>query len=798
MASLIPGYNYDIFISYRQKDNKYDGWVTEFVDHLKSELEATFKEEISVYFDLSPHDGLLDTHDVDESLKEKLKCLIFIPIISRTYCDPASFAWEHELKSFVDQASHDQFGLKVKLGGGNVASRVLPVQIHDLKADDRSLVETVLGGFLRSIEFIYSEPGVNRPLTQNDSEVKNINKTNYRNQINKVANAIDEIISGLRAGVSSPPEDNETEKAAPAGDMKDDRQKVKKPDGKKKKVIYSSSSLVITMAVIAFYLFAGGSKLPFEKRDWILITDFDNQTNTPLFDRSLYTAFSLSAAQSSYINIFTRARMLETLRRMKVTDEAYISEDTGREIAIREGIGLFIVPGISEVGNEYSVTAKIIDSETGDILKSEVLYARTQDDILSALDRLSKKIRQDLGESRYNISLQDKPLSKVTTSSLEALKQYSLGIESHLASDFDNARKYYENALKIDTGFIAAKASLGNLMVQKFDPSEGIELLEEAISGADRLTDREKYGIMAFYAENVEHNYEKAINNMDILEKMYPDDPVYHNNLGWYYQQTKQFDDAITEYKKAVSINPHLVLTYGGLLWVYLENTAETDSAFVWAKKMISDNPDNAWGYFYMGSVWVCLDSAANALNCFKKSHEINPDLVLNSYRLAHEFRRQENYAEAITVLKQIIAKHPEETSAYYDLGINLDAIGNQTEARKYFLDFKKIAEEKWMKDFPDYFGTYTSLAAVYARLDEMELSQQMLEKAMSLDSTQYFKFAQVLCLQGDIPATLKYLELALDNGYRNLYWLKTDPELSELKYDIRFRNLIDKYFKPE
>ena len=130
MPSLIPRYEYDIFISYRQKDNKYDGWVTEFVDNLKKELEATFKEDISVYFDINPRDGLLETHDVDASLKEKLKCAVFIPIISRTYCDPKSFAWEHEFKAFIDQASKDQYGLKVKVQGGNIASRVLPVHFQ--------------------------------------------------------------------------------------------------------------------------------------------------------------------------------------------------------------------------------------------------------------------------------------------------------------------------------------------------------------------------------------------------------------------------------------------------------------------------------------------------------------------------------------------------------------------------------------------------------------------------------------------------------------------------------------------
>jgi tetratricopeptide (TPR) repeat protein len=197
MASLIPGFEYDIFISYRQKDNKGDRWVSNFVDALKIEIESTFKEEVSIYFDINPHDGLLETHDVDASLKEKLKCLVFIPILSRTYCDPKSFAWEHEFKAFLDQAHIDQFGLKVSLPHGNVASRVLPVRIHDLDDADIKLCETSLGGVIRGIDFVYKESGVNRPLTPEDDGKKNLNNTLYRNQINKTANAIKEIISGL-------------------------------------------------------------------------------------------------------------------------------------------------------------------------------------------------------------------------------------------------------------------------------------------------------------------------------------------------------------------------------------------------------------------------------------------------------------------------------------------------------------------------------------------------------------------------------------------------------------------------
>jgi len=141
MASLIPGFEYDIFISYRQKDNKGDRWVSEFVEALKIELESTFKEEISVYFDINPHDGLLETHDVNASLKDKLKCLIFIPVISKTYCDQKSFAWEYEFRAFVEQSSNDQFGLKVILPKGNVGNRVLPIRIHELDINDNKLCE---------------------------------------------------------------------------------------------------------------------------------------------------------------------------------------------------------------------------------------------------------------------------------------------------------------------------------------------------------------------------------------------------------------------------------------------------------------------------------------------------------------------------------------------------------------------------------------------------------------------------------------------------------------------------------
>lgn len=199
MPSLIQGYEYDIFISYRQKDNKYDGWVTEFVDNLKKELEATFKDDVSIYFDTNPHDGLLETHNVNKSLEGKLKSLILIPIISQTYCDPKSFAWQHEFLAFIKFASEDKFGRTVKLASGNIAERILPVRIHDLDPEDVQVYETATQTVLRPVDFIYRLPGVNRQLrAKDDEQIKNANQILYRDQVNKVAHAIKDIINGLK------------------------------------------------------------------------------------------------------------------------------------------------------------------------------------------------------------------------------------------------------------------------------------------------------------------------------------------------------------------------------------------------------------------------------------------------------------------------------------------------------------------------------------------------------------------------------------------------------------------------
>jgi len=257
MASFIPGYEYDIFISYRQKDNKHDGWVTKFVENLKGELETTFKEDVSVYFDENPHDRLQETHNVDKSLENKLKCLIFIPILSQTYCDPKSYAWQCEFLPFIKMAREDRFGMDVKLRNGNVASRILPIRIHDLDPEDVKLFEKETKSVIRTLDFVFkTASGVNRPLRANEDHPNdNQNKTFYRDQINKVANAIKEIILGLQ----TEPVVSEKKKTLPEDKLRTSVTEEKKPELERsfnltRRRMYSGVTFIaLIIVVILFY-----------------------------------------------------------------------------------------------------------------------------------------------------------------------------------------------------------------------------------------------------------------------------------------------------------------------------------------------------------------------------------------------------------------------------------------------------------------------------------------------------------------------------------------------------------------
>ena len=523
MSSLIEGYTYDVFISYRQKDNKYDAWVTEFVDNLKKELESTFKEEVSVYFDINPHDGLLETHDVNASLKEKLKCLIFIPVISRTYCDPKAFAWEHEFKAFIKLALNDQFGLKVRLPGGNVANRVLPVRIHDLDNTDIKECESILGGFLRGVEFIYKSTGVNRPLrSKEDKPLDNLKKTIYRDQINKVTLAIKEVISGLK------------------GEPKEYGIEPEKVVSIIEKPVIREKSIIV---------------LPFEN----ISPDPDQEYFSDGLTEEIITDLS-------YIK-----SLLVISRSSAMTFKG--TKSTVKEIAEKVNVQYVLEGSVRKAGNNIRITAQLIDGMTDSHLWAKK-YSGTLDDVFNIQEKVSRSIVDaltlELSPTEYE------NLGKRPIKNMEAYECYIKArqdIYTFTKDGLDRAVNYLQHGLEIIGKNATLYAGLGFAFSQYVNIGIGHEEYVDKAENYARMAlelepdSSDAHFVLGFLNLIFHGNPKKSIQHFKKALEIFPDDI---NVLFWltagYGTNWGKPKEARESYNRLLKLDPFNHWAYSGFI----------------------------------------------------------------------------------------------------------------------------------------------------------------------------------------------------------------------------------------
>src|SRR5258706_1076170 len=489
MASLISGFEYDLFISYRQKDNKGDHWVTEFITALKAELEATLKEDLSIYFDENPYDGLLETHNVNKSLEGKLKCLIFIPILSQTYCDSKSFAWNNEFLAFAHSASKDQFGLDVKLPNGNVTSRVLPVRIHEIDVPDQQMLENELHGKLRSIDFIYHAAGVNRPLRPDDDKVwDNEYKTVYRNQINKVANAVKEIISALknrdrpRGSISKPVFEARPEKVK----------------NKKSKIVLSFFVLVLVMfGYFVFPWLAKTSNRPVDKS--IAVLPFQNMSNAP--DQEYFS----DGMMEEIINQLAKVKELQVTSRtssMKYKGSNAVKGGSLKEIARELGVTNIVEGSVRMSGGQMRIAVQLIDARSDKHLWSET-YNKPKDvnSIFAVQTEIALKIAGEL--KTILTPSEEQALQQIPTTNLEAYQLYLRARQVAQDREMESILQsisLIKKALDLDPDFIHAKCELANsyLLYKDWNYPNSDGFYENAQKLAQEVIDKDPTQTLAY------------------------------------------------------------------------------------------------------------------------------------------------------------------------------------------------------------------------------------------------------------------------------------------------------------
>lgn len=330
-----------------------------------------------------------------------------------------------------------------------------------------------------------------------------------------------------------------------------------------KPVIIIPSALMLMVLLTGIYWLTGSSPvIPFAERDWVLITEFDNHTGDEIFDRSLNTALSASLCQSMHVNIFPAVRLADVLQRMGRNTDHVIDEQTGIEVCLREGIRGLIMPLISRVGDNYSITVRLIDPETGLTTRSYIEAAQNRDHILPSLDAITRKLRRDLGESLLDIRTNERALLNVTTPSLQALKHYSDGVHHWRKGNYEEATLLQQLAIELDPDFASAHAALGIHYYSHIynNTQKGREHFERSIRLSDRITDRERLFIQASYNGQLGKTRE-AEQLYRLLLDSYPDDIGGRSNLARILRTTDRSAEAIEQYEEVLRILPNDVST---------------------------------------------------------------------------------------------------------------------------------------------------------------------------------------------------------------------------------------------
>lgn len=536
-------------------------------------------------------------------------------------------------------------------------------------------------------------------------------------------------------------------------------------------------------------------------RDYVLISDFDNQTGDPVFDRSLATALSTSLDQSSAANVYSPARVRETLRRMQKPNIEHIDEGLALEIAEREGIKAVVLPTITSVGQSYRLAARIYAVSPGRDIKTEVSRATSKDRVLDAVDELAAALRKDLGESLQRIS-ESKPLIAVTTPSLEALKQYALGLEKQKAADVQEAKTYYENALAIDPNFTMARAQLGVLHldwaaggIAHFNSEEGKRLLADAVQKTSNLTDKEKYPILASYAQWVEHDSDKAIHYYKALLAIYPDYPEAYNNLARVYRLMGRHEEAIAAAKQAIRIDPHLLIAYANLAAIQLYEQNDVKSGLETCQQALRVDTHNAWSYDCVGWASFGKGDWVQAQAAFEKAVFYNPQYTLSRFRLAHAQRLQGHYQQALQTLEPLLKIDPSDPTPWYDMGVVCQAMGDQEKAREYLQHYQHEMEARLRKR-PNDADAIWNLAELLSRMGETERASFWTRKGLALDPNRHFEYALVLCLNQHKSEAIDELRVALQMGYPYPIFIKIHPDLQALHGEPKFEQLLASVIK--
>lgn len=325
--------------------------------------------------------------------------------------------------------------------------------------------------------------------------------------------------------------------------------------------------LVLLIAVLGgafayFQLFKQFNKPFLKEADKFLIADFENKTGDEEFDGILRQPLAVSLSQSPFLTLVPDGQIRQTLQQMEKKVDEPLSFEIAREVAQRRGVKAFLKGTIETHGVQYLITLETFSSETGESVAKEQIESKNKETIMASLSEISSRMREKLGESLASIKRLDAPLQQSVTSSLEALRSYSIGSNLVGEGKNDDAIKHFENAIQLDPNFFAGYVSLAIAYNNKGQISQAQKFVEKAYTLRDRATVRERLKVTDNYHAFITGDAEKNIETLELYSQTYPRDIVGVVNLGTVYTQIGKFNKSEEYARSALNLDPTNAIPY--------------------------------------------------------------------------------------------------------------------------------------------------------------------------------------------------------------------------------------------
>jgi len=300
-------------------------------------------------------------------------------------------------------------------------------------------------------------------------------------------------------------------------------------------------------------------------RDTVVLADFANSTGDPVFDDTLKQALSVSLGQSPFLNILSDDKVASTLQLMTKPANTALTAPVAREICLRSGSKAYIAGAIALLGNEYVLGLKAVNCQGGEVLAQQQVTAASKEKVLSALSAAAADIRGSLGESLATVQKFDVPLEQATTSSLEALKEYSLQYKAMSGQGTADALRHGLRAIELDPKFAMAYWAVGGNYDSLSEVGQASEYFAKAFQLREHTTEREKLLITSYYYQDVTGELDKAAQVYRDWIESYPRDLIAYGSLAILYLQQGEIEKSIETNKQFLQLSLDNVVAYENL-----------------------------------------------------------------------------------------------------------------------------------------------------------------------------------------------------------------------------------------